>query len=98
MNTSTLKRYAELSFQIKQLEAMKDVIYQEAIYEMMALGDGNIAFDCGKVSLSHSAKWEYPEEVLALKEQLKAKELEAKQFGTAIETKTTILKFTANKI
>jgi len=97
MSINTLKRYAELSRKIKELEAMREVIYEEALLELSASGEQNYTFDEGKVSMSTFTKWEYPDSVNQLREDLKSAELESRQYGTAIESKKQILKFTSTR-
>lgn len=88
-----IDRYITITTKIKQLEAERDILKGNVMSELMLTEDRTIQTPKGRVTLQNYTTWEYPEDVLDLEDQLKKKKLEARQYGTATEVVTPVIKF-----
>lgn len=90
------ERYAELKNLVAEAEIEIKEINKEILDELRELGVEEFPTDFGKFVLSKRKKWIYPEEVIRLEEEYKAKKKESEQIGTADYLEAVELRF--NKI
>lgn len=92
------EEYAVLDAQIKALEDKKSAMRSQILAGIVENGKESVETPFGKFSYIALSKWTYPQEISDLEEELKAKQVKAKNTGEATCTETDSFKFFPTKI
>ena len=98
MNSNLLKKYAELSVKIKELQDEKDAINIEVMNEILATGGDKFENEYGKFSIRKLKKYTYPAYVTEAKDEYDALKAKAEELEEATYTESPSLTFSAIKI
>lgn len=94
----TYQEYALLTAQIDALEVKKSGLKVKILTDMISKGIESQKNALGKFTISKVKKWEYPEYIQEMEQELKSLQEKAKSTEEATYTETDSLRFTATKL
>lgn len=90
--------FSEVSQKIKNLTVLKEELSGKILDDMTSKKMDTQTNIFGKFTVSYLKKWKYPDNIISLEEEVKAKKAETQNSGEAIYTEEPSLRFTALKI
>jgi len=97
MDIDIFAEYANCTAQIKDLKDKADSL-KESIILVVSKDKKEGVKAYGKFTVSNLKKWEYPESLISLEEEVKAKKAKAQSTGDATYTESPSLRFTPIKL
>lgn len=97
IDEKTLNRYAELSIQIKDLEAQRSALKPEIVEEFTSQGVEKLESDYGTFSVIRTSTWKYSKKTQKQAEELKIAQVREQEKGIAKATVNESIRFQAKK-
>ena len=92
------EEYALLDYKEKEIKKQKEELRARIIAEMNEKGSQKVSHSLGSFSISKLKKWNYPEYITELADDLKAKKAKAESTGEATYEEEESLRFTSMKV
>lgn len=92
-----LNKYADLSLQIKDLEAQRAAIKPELVESFVSQGVEKVESDLGTFSVIRTSTWTYSKKLTKEMEDLKIKQVREQEKGTAKAKVNESIRFQAKK-